>query len=230
MEQHIIKCIYLIWRERKGERRIKIGIIEKTQAEEVTFRYLPEEGLTQATSMGFTCYPDFPDTEKTYKNNVLDTFAQRLNKSERADIQKYYDYWEIKPELKDDKYYILAQTQGLLPTDNFEFVAAYNPVQDLRFTSEVCGLTHYPNLNPTSLAIKDELQWQLEENNAYDPYAVKILKAGQEIGYIKTIHSKVFYDDPNPHNLKIQVKGIEQQHDRINRIFIKIFRESPKLT
>jgi hypothetical protein len=86
-------------------------------------------------------------------------------------------------------------------------------------------LTHYPNLSPNSLAIKDELQWQLEKDNKYDSDAVKILKAGQEIGYIKTIHSKVFYDDPNPHNLKIQVKSIEQ-HDRINRVFIVIYRDS----
>jgi hypothetical protein len=224
MEQRI-ECIYLIWREGKGERRIKIGIIERTQAGEVTFRYLPEEGLTQATSNGFTCYPDFPDTKKVYKNNVLDTFAQRLNKSERADIQKYYEFWEIKPELKDDKYYLLAQTQGLLSTDNFEFVAAYKPVQDLQFISEVCGLTHYQDLDPNSLTIKDELQWQLEENNTRDPYAVKILNAEKEIGYIKAIHSKVFYDDLNSRSLKIQVKSIEQQHNRINRIFIKIFRE-----
>ncbi|KAA6341260.1 hypothetical protein EZS27_010916 [termite gut metagenome] len=213
-----IKYIYLIWRIDKGERRIKIGIIEKNQTEEITFRYL-KEGLTEAISMEFSCYPDFPDTGKTYNNNVLNIFGQRLNKSERSDIQKYYDYWEIEQAFKNDKYYLLAQTQGLLSTDNFEFVAEYNPIQNLRFISEICGLSHI-NLPSGLLNAGDELQWKLEKENSYDPYAVQLFKNGKEIGYVKTIHSKVFYHQ-NSCNIKIQVKSIEQ-NGYIKRVFIKI--------
>lgn len=41
-------------------------------------------------------YPDFPNPDLVYKNNVLETFAQRLTNTERGDIQnimiigKYY--------------------------------------------------------------------------------------------------------------------------------------------
>jgi hypothetical protein len=49
---------------------------------------------------------------KEYTENVLEIFGQRLTKSERSDIQKYYDFWEIEPENKEDKYYLLSHTQG----------------------------------------------------------------------------------------------------------------------
>lgn len=218
MKQYI-KCIYLIWRKGRGESRIKIGIIKKNQTEGVTFRYL-EKGLSTAKSIGFNSYPDFPDTEKTYKNNVIEIFGQRLNKSERADIQGYYDYWEIEPACKDDKYCVLAQTQGLLSTDNFEFVAEYYPVKGLRFISEVCGLT-CRKLPSGLLAVGDELQWKLDKRNKYDPYAVQLFKGENEIGYVKTIHAKVFYA-PSACNLRIQVKSMEQ-NGHIRRIFIKIY-------
>ncbi len=69
----------------------------------------------------------------------LDIFAQRLIKSERPDIQNFYDFWEIEPQFKDDKFYLLGHTQGLLPTDNFEFLADYKPVEGLHFLTEIAG-------------------------------------------------------------------------------------------
>ncbi len=218
MKQYI-KCIYLVWRRARNDSRIKIGVIKKNQTNGVTFRYLPD-GVEKAISKGFNMYPDFPDFNMVYKNNVLETFAQRLTNTERSDIQKYYNYWEIRPELKDDKFYVLAQTQGLLSTDNFEFIAEYYPVKELKFTSEICGLTKR-QLPPNTLRVGDELTWKLDKTNPFDSYAVQLFKDGIDIGYVKTIHSKVFHDSKYK-KFKIQVKSIEQ-NGHLNRAFIAVY-------
>lgn len=217
-----IKHIYVVWRRGRSERRIKVGLITKNQTEGVTFRYL-EEGLKKAIPEGFTMYPDFPDTKITYKQNVLETFAQRLTNTERSDIKKYYDYWEISPELKDDKYYVLAQTQGLLPTDNFEFIAEYYPKKNLKFTSEICGLSH-EKVPSGTLSVGDQLTWKLEKDNEYDQYAVLLYKGETKLGYVKTIHSKIFHDSKYK-RFNIVVKSLEQ-NGHINRAFIAIYTVS----
>ena len=85
-----IKQIYLVWRRGRSDRRIKVGRILRNQTEGVRFMYIPEN-LSQAVEKGFNMYPDFPNPELVYKNNVLEIFSQRLTNTERTDIQKYYD-------------------------------------------------------------------------------------------------------------------------------------------
>lgn len=214
-----IKQIYLIWRRGRNDSRIKVGVITKNQTEGVKFKYIPS-GVKDAIEKGFNMYPDFPNPDIVYKNNVLETFAQRLTNTERGDIQKYYDYWEILPSLKNNKFYVLAQTQGLLSTDNFEFIAEYYPVKGLRFTSEICGLTKR-QLPSGTLTIGESLIWKLEKNNIYDKYAVHLYKKnGQEVGYVKTIHSKVFHDSKYK-RFEVKVKSLEQ-NGHINRAFITV--------
>ena len=214
-----IKQIYLIWRRGRNDSRIKVGVITKNQTEGVRFRYIPS-GIKDAIEKGFNMYPDFPNPDIVYKNNVLETFAQRLTNTERGDIQKYYDYWEILPSLKNNKFYVLAQTQGLLSTDNFEFIAEYYPVKGLRFTSEICGLTKR-QLSSGTLEVGEVLIWKLEKDNIYDKYAFHLYKKnGQEVGYVKTIHSKVFHDSKYK-RFEVKVKSLEQ-NGHINRAFITV--------
>lgn len=214
-----IKRIYLVWRRGRNDSRIKVGIITKNQTEGVKFKYM-SAGVKEAIEKGFNMYPDFPNPEIEYKENVLEIFCQRLTNTERSDINKYYSYWEILPHLKNNKYYVLAQTQGLLSTDNFEFVAEYYPVKDLKFTSEICGLTRR-NLPSGTLIVGEILDWRLESSNPYDKYAVHLYKKnGQDVGYVKTIHSKVFHDSKYK-KFEVKVKSIEQ-NGHLNRAFISI--------
>lgn len=210
--------IYLAWRGGKGKRRQKVGVVHRDNTGDVHFNYIitPEE----AVHMGFVPYTDFPDLSKRYTENVLEIFGQRLTKSERDDIQKYYDFWEIKPQYKDDKYYLLAHTQGLLATDNFEFLADYHPLQGLSFTSEICGLSHY-DVSPEILKEDDELQWEYDRNNEYDKNAVKVYKGETLLGYVKIVHSGVFYKSGGD-TLKLKVKSIDK-NGKLNRVFIKIY-------
>jgi hypothetical protein len=212
-----ISHIKLAWRKGAGYPRIIIGII-KRNAFGVSFSYI-QEGLTEAKKSGFVTYTDFPDENKVYTEGVLDIFSLRLNKSERGDIQKYYDYWEINPEYKDDKYYLLAHTQGLLPTDNFEFIADFNPIKGMSFTTELCGLTNL-RLPKDTLEEGDELSWVKEPENPHDKYAVKVYKGDTFVGYIKKVHSRIFYKKCRS-RLKITVKSLNR-NGHLNRAFLKI--------
>lgn len=149
----------------------------------------------------------------------MDIFGQRLLKSERSDIQKFLDFWEIDPKFKDDKYYMLAYTQGMLSTDNFEFLADFHPIKDLCFVSEISGLSA-TKLDSGVLMPGDLIRWELEKNNQFDKTAVKVFKESIFLGYVKLIHCKVFHK-PSKNKLSIKVKSIDQ-NGTINRIFIKI--------
>lgn len=212
-----IANIKLAWRKGAGFPRIIIGII-KRNAFGVSFSYIPE-GLEEAKKSGFVTYTDFPDETKVYTDGVLDIFGLRLNKSERGDIQKYYDYWEIDPKYKEDKYYMLAHTQGLLPTDNFEFLADFYPTRELSFTSELCGLTNL-KLDKDTLEEGDLLRWERDPHNEFDRFAVKVFKGETFVGYIKKVHSRIFYKKCRS-KLKITVKSVNR-NGHLNRAFIKI--------
>jgi hypothetical protein len=213
-----IAKIYLAWRKGKGSRRKIVGVIRKNSTEGVHFCYL-QEGVDEAQKEGFTPYTDFPDTSKVYTENILEIFGQRLIKTERTDIQKYLDFWDIDSKYQNDKFYLLAYTQGMLSTDNFEFLADFHPVKELRFVSEICGLSH-AKVEPGTLHVGDILTWKLELENPKDRYAVKVLKGSIVLGYIKMIHSRVFHKQAK-WPLKIKVKSLDQ-NGSINRVFIEI--------
>lgn len=210
--------IYLVWRKGKGSRRNIVGVIKRNATEGVRFTYILK-GIAEAEKDGFTPYVDFPDVKLEYSENVLDIFGQRLIKTERPDSQKYLDFWNIKPGYTNDKYYLLAYTQGMMSTDNFEFLADFYPVKDLCFVSEICGLSHY-KVEPGSLQVGEVLNFELEKSNHVDRYAVKILKGTTLLGYVKMVHSRVFHKNTRGQFI-IKVKSIDQ-NGKVNRVYIEI--------
>jgi hypothetical protein len=213
--------IFLSWRKGIGKARQIVGSLKRSSSKGITFSYLQDQ-LDKAKKEGFTPYTEFPDLYKTYEENVIETFGQRIIKSERSDISDFFDFWEIDPKYMDDKFYLLAHTQGLSPTDNFEFLADYNPSKHLRFLTDLAGLSIL-KLPSSSVKPGDILKYELEKNNKFDPLAVKIFKGDTHIGYIKTIHNRVFHKRGGT-NLKLQVKAVDQ-NGIIKRIFVKVFNQ-----
>lgn len=209
--------IYLAWRKGRGSRRTIVGVIHKNVTEGVRFEYI-KAGVEEALKDGFTPYIDFPEVDKIYSENVLEIFGQRLIKTERTDSQRYLDFWDIDPKYKEDKYYLLAYTQGMLSNDNFEFLADFQPVKNLKFVSEICGLSHQ-NLQSGLLSVGDKLTYELDSTNAKDKFAVKVKKGKLVAGFVKQMHSRVFYKTKYP--FQIKVKSIDQ-NGTVNRVFIEI--------
>jgi hypothetical protein len=208
--------IHLIWRPGKGSRRISVGTIKKSASDGIRFLY-NQEGVEEAKKLGFVHYEGFPDTNKIYTENVIEIFGQRLMRSERPDLKDFYDFWNIDLQKKEDKYYMLAFTQGLLPTDNFEFLADFNPVDDLSFITEITNLLE--NQIPSeAISVGDVLKYELEPNNLYDKKAVKVFKGELYLGRIKLIHCKVFHKTNKQFDLIVQ--GIEK-NGVLKRVFVK---------
>jgi len=210
--------IYLSWREGLGKRRHIVGILKRNASLKVRFAYI-EKNIEAAKTDGFSPYTEFPDFDKEYTENVLEVFGQRIMKSDRSDISDFFAFWEIDSKFKDDKFYMLAHTQGLNPTDNFEFLADYNPSKKLRFLTDLANLSAL-KLSADSVKPGDILTYKLESDNEFDNKAVKVFKGNKEIGYIKKIHSRVFYKQKNI-LLKLEVKTVEK-NGVIKRIFVKV--------
>ncbi len=210
--------IYVSWRKGQGSRRYIIGVLGETRDGRYEFAY-DQTGVEKAKEEGFGPYTEFPDIATTYNGNVLDIFAQRLIKSERPDIQNFYSFWEIEPQFIDNKFYLLAHTQGLLPTDNFEFLADYALVEGLHFVTELAGLSSY-KLPSDTLKTGDSLRFEVDPLNEFDGEAVKVYKDELEVGYIKKIHCRVFHK-PGADKLTLTVKAIDK-NGIIKRAFVKV--------
>jgi hypothetical protein len=211
--------LYLSWRAGQGKRRHIVGVLEKHSDDgKFMFKY-DNNGIEEAKPEGFIPYTEFTDFSKTYNGNVLDVFAERLIKSERTDIQSFYDFWEIDTQFINDKFYLLGHTQGLLPTDNYEFLADYEPVKGLHFLTDLAAVP-LQKIPARTITHGDVLRYELEKNNQYDKYAVKVYKNDKEIGYIKKVHSRVFHKIEEG-TLKLTVKAVDQ-NGIIKRIFVKV--------
>jgi hypothetical protein len=208
--------IQLIWRPGKGSRRISIGTIKKNETDGVRFQYNPT-GVEEARKLGFEHYEGFPDTNKVYSENVLQIFGQRLIKSERTDSKDFYDFWNIDVSKAKHKFYMLAFTQGLLPTDNYEFLADFNPVKNLSFVTEITNLTE-SQISSEKVSVGDLLRYELEPENNYDKSAVKVFKNDLYLGRIKLIHCNVFHKTKKI--FKLEVQGIEK-NGVLKRVFVK---------
>ncbi len=210
--------IYVSWRKGQGHGRHIVGVLEQSMQNTYSFSY-DLESIEKAKQDGFTPYTEFPDVHRSYNGTVLDIFAQRLIKSERPDIQTFYDFWEIEPQYKDNKFYLLGHTQGLLPTDNFEFLADYNPVSGLHFLTELASLS-INELPGDSLHVGDQLRFELDALNEHDKDAVKVLKENIQIGYIKKIHCRIFHK-PGAERLKLSIKALDK-NGKVKKVFVKV--------
>jgi hypothetical protein len=211
--------IYLSWRPANRKHRYIVGVLEHHPDDKYTFSYITS-GVEEAQKEGFSPYTEFADTTKTYNSNVvLDVFSQRLMKAERRDVQNFYDFWEIDNQFVNDKFYLLGHTEGLLPTDNFEFLAEYKPIAGLHFLTDLVGVNEL-HLPMNSVNKGDELRYELDANNSNYPNPVRVYKGDIELGFIKRIHSNLFY---NLGEIKaaLMVKTINQ-HGYIKRIFVKV--------
>lgn len=214
-----IRQIVVTWRQGRGAARVPVAIVRKNETEGVSFRYI-QEGIEQAKRSGFVCYPDFTDINKIYNQNVQQILSHRLISPDRPDIDRYYDFWEIPEESRGDAFRMLAYTQGILPTDNFEFLAQYYSVRGVRFVSEITGFSENP-LETGCLQEGSMLEWKLDPQNEYDKYAVALYYRSQLIGHVKRVHNDVFHLK-NAKLLKVKIKKLEQ-NGHVNKAYIVIY-------
>lgn len=183
-----------MWRPGKGSRRIAIGSLSKNKTTgNLSFSYI-EDGIAEAKSTDnlFNGYPGLPIEMTEYAPSLLEeVFFSRLINTERNDAKILLDFWLVDPSRYSDKYYLLAQTQGLSFADTFEFVPQFFRSHRNSFITDLAGLSKIP-FDLSVLKIGDSLDFVREPENPYDPNAVYISHNKQKIGYIKKGHNVVF--------------------------------------
>ena len=75
--------VYLSWRKGIGHPRHLVGRIRYSATKGASFQYFPQR-IKEAEKDGFSPYTEFPDTTKLYETGVLESFGQRIIKSEVA--------------------------------------------------------------------------------------------------------------------------------------------------
>lgn len=218
MSKRLFGDIKLVWRKGSGHDRVVVGTLKKSQSGQIAFKY-EREGVALASKSGFTSYPGIPLTYDLATDGIQEIFAQRLFKPERKDVNSFYSFWNIPEQGKSDMLHTLAFTQGLIPTDNFEFLADFNPISGLEFVSEVAGLSKF-NVPKSNLKESIQLKAVKEPWNTNDPKAVALYNGEAKIGYVKRVHSNVFYKNPKftPKVYSHHVEGREQ----VSKLFILI--------
>ena len=216
------RIIYLSWKSTDhGNRHIVAELIERPEGE-YCFRYIQGEDLAKAKKLGFNGYPAFPDLNKEYTVNAIDPFVMRLPARSRTDFAGLLSYWEIhNPDISD--FDLLAITGGRLRTDNFELIDPHKIKRPNQFLTELAGFVHYAEDNKLrSLSVGEELQLERDPGNRWDPYAVKVLYQGKQIGFIKRVHSQTVAEEiAKGKKVKAEVRNSDI-NGVVNSILLKI--------
>lgn len=222
MAKYEFNSITLMWRSGKGSRRIAIGSLSKDKVNgALKFEY-SQDGINEAKKIDshFAGYPGLPIDSSNFESSLLEEiFFSRLINTERNDARQLLDFWLVDPLRYSDKYYLLAQTQGLSFSDTFEFVPRYFKSHKNSFITDIAGLSRIP-YDLSKLHIGDKLQFILEPENEYDPNAVYVSHNMEKIGYIKQGHNTVF-NRTNILKIKLTVWSIVSIGD-INKLYVRV--------
>lgn len=181
--------MWLIWKHPESRRRYKIGILNY-ENNIYTFKYVNPE-LNDAVLVGFKFFPGFENINETYTSYELfaniETRLLNINRPDYLEILNHYGL-----EKNSTKLEILKATKGRLITDNYEFVPCFDS-NKLEF--DVAGTRHSLDIDKivNTIHINDKLELELEPNNQYDKYAIKVIISKQNkryhLGYVPRYYS-----------------------------------------
>lgn len=183
------KEMWLIWKEPNTRINYKIGVL--TYENNVyTFKYVNPE-LNDARKVGFNFYPGFDKLDMIYTDDRLfANIATRLPNVKRPDYLDILNYYNL--DSNSTQMEILKATKGKLLTDNYEFVPSFNS-NSIEF--DIAGVNHCSDVLKCKdiIEINDNLLLELDSNNEYDEYAIKVIldkKEKYHIGYVPRYYSK----------------------------------------
>lgn len=174
--------MWLIWKQPETRRKYKIGVLIYN-GQEYSFHYVKPE-LDNAKNVGFHYFPGFEDIDKTYcEKELFANIETRLPNTARA------DYLEILNSNNLEK----DSTKGRLVTDNYEFVPAFD---SNKVEFDVAGTKHCPDVEKCKnyLHMNDKLLLELESENRYDEFAIKVIFEKENhkyhLGYVPRYYSE----------------------------------------
>ncbi len=98
---------HIFWNRYDDKFKCLIGILQYDDG--WTFKY-DKEGVSVASQLGFTLFPEFPDIDRIYKGeNLFTTFDIRIRRMQNAISE-------------DEKVKLLENTEGSLVTDHIKII------------------------------------------------------------------------------------------------------------
>lgn len=185
------RYLLLIWKDPQTGRNFTIGKLCRN--DKYTFEYYGE--FSKAENHGWSKLEVFPE-EKIYESDTLFTvFASRLPDKKRRDIDEILRKYNLTTF---DEFELLRKSSAKLPIDTYYFIDPILDEED-KATRDffVMGIRHHcpcrgencELLPPTS--VNDDLILEHENDNEYDPNAIKILTKDNEfLGYVPSYYSE----------------------------------------
>lgn len=164
------------------------------QDENVVFRYLVNtEDFDKAKELGFDFHPAFSDTSREYADGVLETFMLRLPPRKREDFNSFLQSLRLPTNVPISDFALLGYSEARLPGDGFSIVNPFDLAPaPCEFICDVAGYRYYdgPRMD---IEIGEQVLFEPEPNNQFDPQAIKVLLRGEVVGYINRCQTAVFH-------------------------------------
>ena len=222
------KYLYLVWKDPKTRSNFTIGKL--CRSTKYTFEYDGDFG--KAENYGWTKFDMFPE-ERVYESDVLfPVFASRLPDRKRRDIDKILEKYGLT---EFDEFELLRKSGARLPIDTYSFI---DPIFPEDTTVErnffIMGIRHHSpckgedcKLLP-NLKIGDELVFEKEPNNEYDPNAIRVLTQNKEhLGYVPRYYNVAILNRLNV-GMSYSCKIIDINLDQDCSESIKVKLEMPR--
>ncbi len=222
------KYLYLVWKDPKTRSNFTIGKLCRNT--KYTFEYDGDFG--KAENCGWTKFDMFPE-ERVYESDVLfPVFASRLPDRKRRDIDKILEKYGLT---EFDEFELLRKSGARLPIDTYSFIDPIFP-EDATVERDffIMGIRHHSpckgkdcKLLP-NLRIGDELIFEKEPSNKYDPNAIRVLTQNKEhLGYVPRYYNVAILNRINA-GMSYSCKIIDINLDQDCSECIKVKLEMPR--
>lgn len=214
--------IMVIWKNPSNRKNYVVGLISKGKK----YKFIYSKDIKEAQQNGFQLFLPFNDVKKEYySDHLFPIFSSRLPDKKRRDIDEILKKYSLK---EYDEFELLKQGAEL-PIDTLKFVEPFGDIKkgfSRKFSVE--GVRYYLHCNPLecdgSYCLNTPLHLQLDTQNEFDKYAVKIVnKNGETIGYVPRYHSRDVYKAINNNiTFDIEIESFEPKKNCNSCLIINI--------
>lgn len=197
---HAIKSLLVVWKNTKDNLYYHVGTLNydgQKYTFEYTFKSNSPRTVTEAIRRGYRLHPAFPLLQKTYQSEELfPAFDRRIPDNTRIGFENILDEFGLPATA--DRMDILRETRGMLSQDPYSFEEPLRlNGEELRSNFYVNGIRHQGHISENwydYVREGDSLIPELEEDNKFDSYAVKVMtSSGVHIGYIPGIYAQAVH-------------------------------------
>lgn len=180
--------LYLIWKDPQTRSRHLIGTLKKNEKYE--FQY--SQDIKKCQEKGFDLLVSFPDINKKYvSENLFPEFLSRIPGPNRIDIKDILEKYKLESY---NAFELLKRSGAKTSLDTLEFIDPILNLKEKNITREfyIAGTSHCcTKNNEEKIKIGDQVTFELEPDNKFDPYAIKMMINNIFVGYMPNYYTKI---------------------------------------